>query len=332
MAAVSLAPMAGAQGEFAGVAMIRAYHDARGDHARTRDPRARCGARHQSRHRDDVRLHGARDPHRARWQRRRRQRCAQAVGPHTAGLMLTNPSTLGVFERSILEIARHRARCRRPALLRRRQSQRDPRQGASPGAMGFDVMHMNLHKTFSTPHGGGGPGAGPVGVRAQHLQPFLPMPMVVRDGDALSLAARARPAADHRPAVGAHGQCRRAAARLCLRAHARTRRHAPRRRVRDAQRQLPHGASSPRPASSSRSRSGARATSSSSRCKALKDETGVTAMDFAKRLLDKGFHAPTTYFPLLVPECLLIEPTETESKADARCLRRGDEGDPARGA
>ena len=130
MQGVSLTPMAGAHGEFAGVAMIRAYHRARGDLAAQRDHRARGGARHQSGHRDHVRLRRARDPGRCATATSISTALRRAVGPKTAGIMLTNPSTLGVFERRIERGRAHRARGRRPAVLRRRQPERDPRQGA----------------------------------------------------------------------------------------------------------------------------------------------------------------------------------------------------------
>jgi glycine dehydrogenase subunit 2 len=309
MRGVSLTPMAGAHGEFAGVAMIRAYHRARGDPGARRDHRARGRARHESRHRDDVRLRGARDPGGCRG-RRRPRRAARGVGPNTAGIMLTNPSTLGVFERKIEECGIVHAA---GGLLYYDGANLNAILGkVRPGDMGFDVIHMNLHKTFSTPHGGGGPGAGAVGV-GERLLPFLPIPIVGSRRRALSLAHRGRPAAVHRPAVGLHGQCRRAAARLHLHAHARARGHAARRRVRDAERQLPAGAADAGAASSGLPERRA-SHEFIITLKRQAKRAGVTAMDFAKRLLDYGFHAPTTYFPLLVPECLLIEPTETESK------------------
>src|SRR5262249_27903000 len=177
MGAVSLTPMAGAQGEFAGVAMIRAYHQQRGDDKRTEiivpdaahgtNPATAtmcgCAVREISTDRNgDVDLGELR----------------AAVGPSTAGLMLTNPSTLGVFEAKILDIRDivHAA----GGLLYYDGANLNAILGkVKPGAMGFDVIHMNLHKTFSTPHGGGGPGAGPVGV-ARHLEAFLPLPIVVQ--------------------------------------------------------------------------------------------------------------------------------------------------------
>ncbi|KPK26779.1 MAG: glycine dehydrogenase, partial [Betaproteobacteria bacterium SG8_40] len=184
MAAVGLAPMAGAQGEFAGVAMIRAYHEARDDAARTEiivpdaahgtNPATAtmCGYKVREVPTDDdgnVDLAALK----------------QAVGPQTAGLMLTNPSTLGVFERTIEQIRDvvHGA----GGLLYYDGANLNAILGrVRPGDMGFDVIHMNLHKTFSTPHGGGGPGAGPVGVN-ERLKPFLPVPVVERVDDAYVL-------------------------------------------------------------------------------------------------------------------------------------------------
>jgi glycine dehydrogenase subunit 2 len=175
MQGVSLTPMAGAQGEFAGVAMIRAYHRARGDGARTdiivpqaahgTNPAtaAMCGCNVREIPCDrngDIDL----------------AELKAAVGPSTAGIMLTNPSTLGVFEHKIAEVARivHEA----GGLLYYDGANLNALLGkVRPGDMGFDVIHVNLHKTFSTPHGGGGPGAGPVGV-SQRLLPFLPLPIV----------------------------------------------------------------------------------------------------------------------------------------------------------
>src|SRR6202049_1519413 len=179
MEGVALSPMAGAHGEFAGVAMIRAYHRARGDLARNEIivPEAAHGTNPATATmcgcvvreipvdaQGDVVL----------------QALKAAVGPNTAGIMLTNPSTLGVFERHIVEVARivHEA----GGLLYYDGANLNAILGkVRPGDMGFDVIHMNLHKTFSTPHGGGGPGAGAVGVGAR-LLPFLPIPVVGKDG------------------------------------------------------------------------------------------------------------------------------------------------------
>ncbi|MGD8831392.1 MAG: aminomethyl-transferring glycine dehydrogenase subunit GcvPB, partial [Pseudomonadales bacterium] len=180
MKAVSLTPMAGAQGEFAGVAMIRAYHEARGDTERTEIivPNAAhgtnpatavmCGYKVTE---VPVDASGDVDVEALR----------RVVGPQTAGLMMTNPSTCGVFERQVETIAGivHDA----GGLLYYDGANLNAILGkVKPGDMGFDVLHMNLHKTFATPHGGGGPGAGPVGV-GERLRPFLPVPMVGRGDD-----------------------------------------------------------------------------------------------------------------------------------------------------
>ena len=184
MSEVSLAPMAGAQGEFTGIAMIRAYHDARADEAREEilvpdaahgtNPATAvmCGYKVSeipTLDNGDVDIDAF----------------ALQYGPQTAGLMLTNPSTLGVFERQITEIAElvHDA----GGLLYYDGANMNAILGkVKPGEMGFDVIHLNLHKTFSTPHGGGGPGAGPVGVK-KRLVPFLPVPRIVESSGEYSL-------------------------------------------------------------------------------------------------------------------------------------------------
>ena len=310
MAAVSMAPMAGAHGEFAGVAMIRAYHDARGDTERTEiivpdaahgtNPATAtmCGysVREIPTDRDgNVDLDALR----------------AAVGPKTAGLMLTNPSTLGVFEKTIVEIQKivHEAGgltyydgANLNAILGR----------VRPGDMGFDVIHMNLHKTFSTPHGGGGPGAGPVGV-SERLVPFLPIPYVVEERGFYRLAedVDAPRSIGRMSAFGGNMG-------VLLRAWIYARllgREGMHRVAEFATLNANYLAAELKKAGFDLAFPARRASHEFIvTLKALKDATGVSAMDFAKRLLDYGFHAPTTYFPLLVPECLLIEPTETESK------------------
>ena len=311
MAAVSLAPMAGSQGEFAGVAMIRAWHDSRQDHARREiivpdaahgtNPAtaAMCGYSVREIPTDadgNVDLEALR----------------AAVGPQTAGLMLTNPSTLGVFEQKIVEIAAivHEA----GGLLYYDGANLNAILGRiKPGDMGFDVIHINLHKTFATPHGGGGPGSGPVGVSAR-LMPFLPVPHVVRSGDHYRLANEQDFPQSIGRLSGFHGN-----AGVLLRAYtyARMLGSAGLERVSQfATLNANYLMARLQQAGFDLAYPERRASHEFIvTLKRLKDETGITAMDFAKRLLDYGFHAPTTYFPLLVPECLLIEPTETESKA-----------------
>ncbi len=310
MAGVSLVPMAGAQGEFAGVAMIRAYHRARADFSRTQIiiPDAAHGTNPatatmcgftvreiSTTEEGDVNLAALK----------------AVVGPNTAGLMLTNPSTLGVFERNILQMRDivHAA----GGLLYYDGANLNAILGkVRPGDMGFDVIHINLHKTFSTPHGGGGPGAGPVGV-TQRLLPYLPIPLVEKEGDNYRwLTEKDRPQSIGR--LSAHmGN-----AGVLMRAYiyARMLGREGMRRVADyASLNANYLMCRLRDLGFEVAFAGRRASHEFIvTLRALKEETGVTAMDVAKRLLDKGFHAPTTYFPQLIPECLLIEPTETESK------------------
>ncbi|MEJ1959634.1 MAG: aminomethyl-transferring glycine dehydrogenase subunit GcvPB [Nitrosomonadales bacterium] len=310
MAGVSLTPMAGAQGEFAGIAMIRAYHESHGDSARTEiivpdaahgtNPATAvmCGYTVKEIPTDqngDVDLAALR----------------AAVGPQTAGLMLTNPSTLGVFEKNIQNIRSivHDT----GGLLYYDGANLNAILGkVKPGDMGFDVIHMNLHKTFSTPHGGGGPGAGAVGV-APNLLPFLPLPVAGKQGDAYHwLTEKDLPQSIGRLSAWMGN------AGVLLRAYVYARMLGAEgmHRVADFAtlnanylmaelQKIGYTVAFPRRRASHEFIVSA---------KELKEATGVTAMDIAKRLLDKGFHSPTTYFPMLVAECLLIEPTETESK------------------
>ncbi|MFO1466720.1 MAG: aminomethyl-transferring glycine dehydrogenase subunit GcvPB, partial [Steroidobacteraceae bacterium] len=235
------------------------------------------------------------------------------LGPRTAGIMLTNPSTLGVFERRIEEVRDlvHAA----GGLLYYDGANLNAILGkVRPGDMGFDVIHMNLHKTFSTPHGGGGPGSGAVGV-APRLEPFLPIPLVMREGSAYRWAQEHdRPQSIGRLSafMGNTG--------VNLRAYVYMRVLGREGMVRVAEyaalnanyllaRLIELGYD---PAYRGRRASHEFIIT----LKRQHQDFQVSAMDVAKRLLDYGYHAPTTYFPLLVPECLLIEPTETESLQD----------------
>jgi len=309
---VSLAPMAGAQGEFAGVAMIRAYHDARNDTARTEilvpdaahgtNPATATMCNYDVREiptnkEGDVDLDALR----------------AAVGPHTAGIMLTNPSTLGVFERKIKEIASivHEV----GGLLYYDGANLNAILGkVKPGDMGFDVIHMNLHKTFSTPHGGGGPGAGPVGV-SKRLLPYLPVPMVARDGDKYRVITE-----QDLPTTMGRLSAFMGNAGVLLRAYVYARllgREGMHRVAEFATLNANYMMAKIRDAGFELAFKNRRATHEFIvTLRKQAKELHVSAMDFAKRLLDYGYHAPTTYFPLLVPECLLIEPTETESKQE----------------
>ncbi|MDH3491400.1 MAG: aminomethyl-transferring glycine dehydrogenase subunit GcvPB [Gammaproteobacteria bacterium] len=314
MKGVSLTPMAGAQGELAGVAMIKAYHEARGDHDRNEIivPDAAHGTNPATANMcgcivkeiptgpdGDIEIAALK----------------AVLGPRTAGIMLTNPSTLGVFERHIKGVAGmvHDA----GGLLYYDGANLNAILGkVRPGDMGFDVIHMNLHKTFSTPHGGGGPGSGAVGVN-KRLLPFMPIPVVGKsevDGETVYdwLAEKDLPQSIGRLSgfMGNAGVLLRAYVYMRMIGRAGMERIAEyatlnanyvMARLRDAGFELAYP--------------GRRA--SHEFIVTLKHEAKsvrLTAMDVAKALLDRNYHAPTTYFPLLVPECLLIEPTETESK------------------
>ncbi len=307
---VCLSPAAGAQGEFAGVAMIRAYHNAREDrgrkemlvpdaaHGTNPATAVMCGYKVR-----EIPTDGSGDLD--------LEALGKVLGPQTAGIMLTNPSTLGVFERRIRDIANkvHQV----GGLLYYDGANLNAILGkVRPGDMGFDVIHMNLHKTFSTPHGGGGPGAGPVGV-SERLAPYLPIPMVAFDGtDYYWLSEKLRPESIGRLSTFAGN------AGVLLRAYvyARMLGREGMQRVADFS-TLNANYLMKRLTEAGYEAAFPDRAATHEFILTLRQEAkrlGVRAMDVAKRLLDYGQHAPTTYFPLLVPECLLIEPTETESK------------------
>jgi glycine dehydrogenase subunit 2 len=310
MAGVSLTPMAGAQGEFAGVAMIRAYHRARGDTGRTEIlvPDAAHGTNPATATQlgmtvreiptdanGDVEIAALK----------------AAVGPKTAGIMLTNPSTLGVFERRIKEIAQivHQA----GGLLYYDGANLNAILGkVRPGDMGFDVIHMNLHKTFSTPHGGGGPGSGAVGV-SKRLLPFMPIPLVGKN----VTEYRWLDENDLPQSIGRLSAFM-GNAGVLLRAYIYARllgREGMHRVAEFATLNANYLLAKLREKGFDLAFPKRRASHEFIiTLKRQKQEIELTATDVAKRLLDYGFHAPTIYFPLLVPECLLIEPTESEDK------------------
>jgi len=310
MSGVSLTPMAGAQGEYAGVAMIKAYHKSRNDYERTEilvpdaahgtNPAtaAQCGFTVREIPTDadgnvDI------------------ESLKKAVGPKTAGIMLTNPSTLGVFEQKIQEIAKiiHKA----GGLLYYDGANLNAILGkVRPGDMGFDVMHINLHKTFATPHGGGGPGGGPIAVN-DRLLPFMPTPVVAKSKTGYSWLTED----DCEKTIGRLSAFM-GNAGIILRAYMYIRLLGKEGLIRVAEfatlnanyllaKLKDKGFAL---AYENRRASHEFIITFKKEAKAFK----ITALDVAKRLLDYGFHAPTMYFPLLVPECFLIEPTETESK------------------
>ncbi|MDU4959588.1 MAG: aminomethyl-transferring glycine dehydrogenase subunit GcvPB [Sporomusaceae bacterium] len=305
MDAVTLQPAAGAHGELTGLKLIRAYHRSRGEENRTKviipdsahgtNPAsaAVCGLEIV-----EIKSHADGSVDLAALK--------AAAGADTAALMLTNPSTLGLFEKNIEEIAAiiHDA----GGLLYYDGANANAVMGiVRPGDMGFDVVHFNLHKTFATPHGGGGPGSGPVGVK-QALVPFLPSPLIVYENGRYCFDGE-RPQSIGRmhSFYGNTGVIIRACAYI-----------------------LSMGPEGLRQASED-------AVLNANYCLSqLKDEFfspfdrccmhecivtskyqkphGVRTLDIAKRLLDYGYHPPTVYFPLLVEESIMIEPTETESK------------------
>ena len=304
--ACSLQPAAGSQGELTGLMLMRAYFNDRGEGTQ-RDTIVTADTAHGT-NPASVTMAGYKL---ARVETDARGNVdvghlREMVGDRTAGLMLTNPSTLGLFDEQIEEVARifHEA----GALLYYDGANLNAVCGISrPGDMGFDIVHINLHKTFSQPHGGGGPGGGPIVVR-DRLEPFLPVPAVVRDGDTYRLDFdRPKSIGKVRGFTGPFGVFVRSYAYICSYG-ARLREMSEvavlnanyvLARLKDAY-DLPFDR-----LCMHEFVLGART---------LKREHGVTALDVAKRLMDYGFHPPTIYFPLIVPEALMIEPTETEAR------------------
>ena len=302
----TLNPCAGAHGELTGLMVIRAYHNSRGDEKRTKviipdsahgtNPAsaAVCGLEVvEVKSLDD----GTVDV----------EDLKTKLGDDVACMMMTNPNTLGIFEHAIPEITRLVHDC--GALMYYDGANLNPMLGACrPGDMGFDVMHINLHKTFSTPHGGGGPGSGPVGV-VEKLKPYLPTPRVVNCGDYFEVVT-----GDHEKSLGSigaffgnFGVMIKALVYILSLGRENVKMVGPlatlnatyiKERLKDDYLLPIEGL-----------------TKHEFVFDGLKDKsTEVTTMDVAKRLLDYGYHAPTIYFPLLFHESLMIEPTENESK------------------
>ncbi|HZD87961.1 MAG TPA: aminomethyl-transferring glycine dehydrogenase subunit GcvPB [Gaiellaceae bacterium] len=311
--AVSLQPAAGSQGELTGLMLVRAHFAAKGESEQRRKvviPDTAHGTNPASVTmagfeltpvRTDARGNIDLDDLRTR------------VDEHTAALMLTNPSTLGLFDENIEEIERIFRGA--GALMYYDGANLNAVCGISrPGDMGFDIVHINLHKTFSQPHGGGGPGGGPIAVR-KLLEPYLPVPAVVRHDDGFGLDYdRPQTIGKVRGFSGPFG--------VFVRSYAFMRTYGPRLREMSEAAVLN--------ANYVLARLGEAYDLPFDRlcmhefvlsARTLKREHGVTALDVAKRLMDYGFHPPTIYFPLVVPEALMIEPTETETKEtlDAFC-------------
>lgn len=302
----TLQPAAGAHGEMTGMLIIKAYLESRGEAKRTKVivPDSAHGTNPASATMCGFKVVEVKSDERGGVDL---ESLKQVLGPDVAALMLTNPSTLGLFEDNIKEIADlvHRA----GGLLYYDGANLNAIMGyARPGDMGFDVVHLNLHKTFGTPHGGGGPGSGPVGVKAK-LAPFLPKPVVVKQGDRYDLDYQ-RPQSIGRVkafygnfgvvvkaytyirALGGGG-LKQVSEHAVLNANYIKHRLSDQLRIPFPRLCMHEFVASPP--------------------KDLK-EKGVKTLDIAKRLLDYGYHPPTVYFPLIVEEALMIEPTETENK------------------
>lgn len=306
LSAATFQPAAGAQGELCGLMLIRAYHADRGDPRRTiivpdsahgTNPAsaAMCGY-------DVVTVPSGRDG------LVDVDALEELVDSETAGLMLTNPNTLGLFE---VDIERMAEICHRVgALLYYDGANFNAIMGrVRPGAMGFDVVHLNVHKTFATPHGGGGPGAGPV-VVSERLAPYLPAPVVTRRADGTPRWDHDRPKSIGR-LHGFHGNTG-----VLVRAYSYLIAHGPEGLADESAKavlnanylaaliadKLPLGYGEHPPMHEFVATG-----------KVLR-EHGVRISDLAKRLIDLGFHPPTNYFPLIVEEALMVEPTETESR------------------
>ncbi len=305
MDSMTFQPAAGAHGEFTGLMLIQAYHESRGDHKRTKIivPDAAHGTNPASAAMVGYEVvsipsnsEGCVDLEKLR----------AAVGEDTAGLMLTNPNTVGIFDKNILEITRiiHDA----GGLNYYDGANLNAVMGiVRPGDMGFDVIHLNLHKTFSTPHGGGGPGSGPVGCK-ELLKPFLPVFHQVREGDSCKFENPAQSIGSVKAFYGNFLVVLRALAYV-LTLGAEGIPEASANAVLNANYLMHELADLYEMAYD-----GPCMHEFVMSLSKLKKENGVSAMDIAKSLLDHGIHPPTMYFPLIVEEALMVEPTETESK------------------
>ncbi|MCF0136331.1 MAG: aminomethyl-transferring glycine dehydrogenase subunit GcvPB [Lachnospiraceae bacterium] len=304
MDAMTLQPAAGAHGEFTGLLLIKAYHESRGDKARTKiivpdsahgtNPASAAMAGYSvvsipSREDGCVDL----------------DKLREAVGPDTAGLMLTNPNTVGLFDKNILEITEIIHSC--GGLCYYDGANLNAVMGVvRPGDMGFDVIHLNLHKTFSTPHGGGGPGSGPVGCKAELAQ-FLPSYRVA-EGEELSLYKAENSIGEVKSFYGNFLVVVRALTYMMTLG---------KEGIPEASKNAVLNANY-----MMNQLKDLYTMAYDEVCMhefvmtldPLKNETGISAMDIAKGLLDFGIHPPTMYFPLIVHEALMVEPTETESK------------------
>jgi glycine dehydrogenase subunit 2 len=302
-AGVSLQPAAGAHGEFTGILMMRAYHEAHGQGGRTKVliPDSAHGTNPASSAMSGYTVVEIPSDRRGNVDLAALRR---ECGGDVVGLMLTNPNTLGLFEEHVLEVTELIHNC--GGLMYGDGANLNALLGmVRPGDLGFDVLHFNLHKTFSTPHGGGGPGAGPVGA-SQKLAPYLPGPIATRTDHGYGLAMPGRSIGRVKAFYGNFSVLVRAYAYIGMLGETGLREVAQtsvlnanylRVRLQEVY-HLPFD------------RMCMHELVLSGRLEGAPD---VHTLDIAKRLMDYGFHPPTVYFPLIVPEALMIEPTETES-------------------
>ena len=306
MAAIDFQPAAGAHGEFTGLKLIWAYHQNRNDAKRNKIiiPDSAHGTNPASAAMAGFSVinvpstaEGYVDT----------EELKKVVGDDTAGFMLTNPNTIGMFDKNILEITKiiHEA----GGLNYYDGANLNAIMGiARPGDMGFDVVHLNLHKTFSTPHGGGGPGSGPVGCK-ELLEKYLPSPRIVMNQGKYELEAKPEESIGRVKSFYGNFLVVVRALTYILTLGGEGLKDASENAVLNANymmQQLKNTFDIP----------------FSGHCmhefvislEGLKQDKGISALDFAKTLLDYGMHPPTMYFPLIVPEALMVEPTETESK------------------
>ncbi len=301
---MSFQPAAGAHGEFAGLLLIKAYHEARKDNKRTKiivpdsahgtNPASATMAGYTV-----ISVPSTEDGHVDL------EKLEAVIGEDTAGLMLTNPNTGGLFEKHILEITEkiHRV----GGLVYYDGANLNAIMGiVRPGDMGFDVMHLNLHKTFSTPHGGGGPGSGPVGCK-NHLAPYLPLPKI-KKGESYRFDETDTESIGRVKAFYGHFLVVVRALTYTLTLGRGGIREVAENAVLNANYMMSQ-------------LSDIFEMAYDERCmhefvislEKLKKESGVSALDFAKAIIDDGMHPPTMYFPMIVHEALMVEPTETES-------------------
>lgn len=310
MDAMTLQPAAGAQGEFTGLLIMKAYHRKNGNHkTKIIIPDSGHGTNPATCSMAGYEVVNVKSDSRGSVDM---EDFKSKLTPDVAGLMITNPNTLGLFDENIGELAAliHSV----DGLVYYDGANLNAIMGwTRPGDMGFDIVHLNLHKTFSTPHGGGGPGAGPVGVK-RHLEQYLPNPRIQFDGKKYKLNSKCRESVG--PVLASLGNFL-----VLVRAYAYI---------------IVHGAEGLKDVSTHA------VLNANYMMQRLKKtfklpydrfckhefvlsgkplaEFGVKTLDVAKRLLDFGFHAPTVYFPLIVEEAMMIEPTETESKGTLDCF------------